>query len=90
MEPTLRRGDILLARVRRRPRVGALVVIQLPGGRPLSVKRAARREDDGWWVERDNPRAGIDSWSVGAVPDTDVVALVVGRVWPLRRAAVLR
>jgi hypothetical protein len=44
-----------------------------------------RRDEDGWWVERDNPREGVDSWVVGAVPEADVVAKVVRRMWPLRR-----
>jgi hypothetical protein len=49
------------------------------------VKRAVRRDPDGWWVERDNPAEGVDSWSVGAIPDADVVARVLGRVWPRPR-----
>ena len=32
--------------------------------------------DDGWWVERDNPAEGVDSWLVGAIPDGDVLAVV--------------
>jgi hypothetical protein len=50
------------------------------------VKRAVRQEPDGWWVERDNPREGVDSWTVGAIPDGDVVARVERRLWPIRRA----
>jgi hypothetical protein len=81
MEPTLRDGDRLLVRYDVTPRVGRLAVVRLPQ-RPLSVKRVTRREDGGWWVERDNPREGVDSWLVGAVADRDVVAVVVCRVWP--------
>jgi hypothetical protein len=66
---------------------GALVVVRLPGRSGLAVKRAVRRDEDGWWVERDNPREGIDSWVVGAVPETGIVAIVVWRVWPFRRTA---
>lgn len=84
MEPTLRDGDVLLVRVGGEPRVGDLVVARLPGRPGLAVKRAAWREPEGWWLERDNPRAGVDSWLVGAVPATDVVARVVRRVWPIR------
>ena len=79
MEPTLREGDVLLVLHGGRPRIGGLVVVRLPGG-VVAVKRAVRREAGGWWVERDNPREGVDSWRVGAVPDEDVVARVLGRV----------
>jgi phage repressor protein C with HTH and peptisase S24 domain len=84
MEPTLRDGDRLLVRHGATPRVGGLAVVRLTG-RPVAVKRVTRREQGGWWVERDNRAEGVDSWLVGAVPDADVVAVVVGRVWPLRR-----
>jgi hypothetical protein len=85
MEPTLREGDILLVRSGQAVAPGALVVVRLPGERPLAVKRALRREPEGWWVERDNPREGVDSWSVGAIAGDDVLAQVVTRVWPFRR-----
>ncbi len=85
MEPTLRDGDRLLVHWGAAPVAGRLAVVQLPDGRPLAVKRLLRREPEGWWVERDNPSEGVDSWSVGAVPPGDVRALVVRRVWPLRR-----
>jgi phage repressor protein C with HTH and peptisase S24 domain len=84
MEPTLRDGDRLLVRHGGTPRIGRLAVVRLPA-RPVGVKRVTRREPGGWWVERDNPVEGVDSWLVGAVPDEDVVAVVVLRVWPLRR-----
>ncbi|MGI8578154.1 MAG: S24 family peptidase [Nocardioidaceae bacterium] len=84
MEPTLRDGDRLLVRYGGSPRPGQLVIVRLPD-RPVAVKRAARRVDGGWWVERDNPGAGVDSWLVGTIPDDDVVACVVRRLWPPRR-----
>ncbi len=85
MEPTLREGDRLLVRHGARPRVGRMAVVRLPDG-VVAVKRVVRHEPDGgWWVERDNPREGVDSWTVGAIPDDAVVARVVTRVWPLRR-----
>ena len=79
MEPTLREGDLLLVLHGGRPRVGRLVVVRLPDG-VVAVKRAVRREPGGWWVARDNPWEGVDSWRVGAVPDDDVVARVLARV----------
>ena len=85
MEPTLHAGDVLLVRRNRSPRPGELVVLRLPAGRPLAVKRVLRRDPEGWWVERDNPQQGVDSWSVGAIPEDDVVAQVLIRVWPFWR-----
>ena len=79
MEPTLVEGDVLVVAHGMRPRTGGLVVVRLPQ-RPLSVKRAAFHRPDGWWVERDNPAEGTDSWLVGAVPDDDVVARVLLRL----------
>ncbi len=84
MEPTLYDGDRLLICYGARPRPGRLVVVRLPE-RPVSVKRLMSRSGGGWWVERDNPAMGVDSWQVGAVPDDDVLACVVARLWPPRR-----
>jgi phage repressor protein C with HTH and peptisase S24 domain len=84
MQPTLYDGDRLLVRHGTVPREGALVVVRLPDG-VLAVKRATARRDGGWWVERDNPAEGVDSWLVGAIPEPDVVAVVQVRVWPLVR-----
>ncbi len=90
MEPTLREGDRLLVTCGGRPRPGRIAVVRLPGGRPLSVKRLASQHDDGWWLERDNPAAGVDSWQVGAIPSYDVLAIAWARYWPPRRAGLLR
>jgi signal peptidase I len=84
MQPTLHPGDRVLLRYGATPDPGDLVVVRLPE-RPLAVKRATRREGSGWWVERDNPEEGVDSWTVGAVADADVVAVVVTRIWPPMR-----
>ena len=84
MLPTLRDGDRLLVLHGVPPRPGRTAVVRLPDG-VLAVKRVTRREPDGWWVERDNPDEGVDSWSVGAIPDRDVVARVLLRVWPRPR-----
>jgi len=84
MEPTLYDGDHLVVVYGGRPRPGRLAVMRLPGA-PLSVKRLALRDGPGWWVERDNPADGVDSWQVGAVPQADIFATVLFRSWPLRR-----
>jgi hypothetical protein len=85
MHPTLRDGDLLLVRYGRKPRPGSVVVVRLPEGRPLSVKRAAQLTPDGWWIERDNEADGVDSWLVGAIPPSDVIAVAVVRLWPRPR-----
>ncbi|NLT56360.1 MAG: peptidase S24 [Actinomycetales bacterium] len=82
MLPTLRDGDLLLVRWGARPRTGDLVVVRLPGGRPIAVKRLVHREPEGWWVERDNPAEGTDSWQVGAVGEGDLLGVVTVRLWP--------
>jgi SOS-response transcriptional repressor LexA len=89
MLPTLRAGDLLLLDYRRRPRPGALVVARLPGG-VVAVKRAADRRttelgEPGWWLVSDNAAEGSDSRHYGAVAEGDVQAVVVRRIWPLRR-----
>jgi phage repressor protein C with HTH and peptisase S24 domain len=84
MQPTLYDGDRLLVRHGAVPRSGDLVVVRLPDG-VLAVKRATFRRDGGWWVERDNPAEGVDSWSLGALADQHVLAVVRARVWPRRR-----
>ncbi len=95
MLPTLRDGDRLLVNYDRSPQSGGLVVVRLPNG-VVAVKRAHHRESAGWWVERDNPAEGVDSWSVGAIAASDVLARVVLRLWPpplirgLRRVGLAR
>ena len=57
-------------------------------GRPelLLVKRAARPEPDGWWLESDNPGAGaVDSRRFGPVPSGLIEGRVLLRYWPFRR-----
>ena len=89
MQPTLYDGDRLLVHHGGTPRVDDLVVVRLPDG-VVAVKRATLREPGAWWVERDNPEEGVDSWSVGAIPDAAVVAVVRARLWPPRRLSLRR
>ncbi len=81
MLPTLREGDLLLLDRAAPVRPGVVVVAVLPDGTP-AVKRVAHREAGGWWLERDNPAEGVDSWLVGAVADSDVVGVARARLWP--------
>jgi phage repressor protein C with HTH and peptisase S24 domain len=85
MLPTLHPGDLLVVRGGAATSPGDLVVVRLPGDRPVAVKRLAARVPDGWWVERDNPSEGVDSWLVGAVPDVGLLGRVVLRVHPRPR-----
>lgn len=83
MLPTLTDGDLLLARATTSARPGQVVVVDWRDGvHPVAVKRLLRRDDDGWWVERDNPREGTDSWSAGAVPVDGLLAVALVRLWP--------
>lgn len=92
MEPTLHEGDLLLVLWGARPRTGRLAIVELPRDehgdpRPISVKRVTGTDPEDparWWVERDNPRAGVDSWLVGSLPDHAVRARVLLRI-PCRR-----
>ena len=85
MQPTLADGDRLLVSYRRTPRPGEVVVVRLPDG-VVAVKRLLHREPDGgWWVERDNPHEGVDSWSVGPVARGGLLGVAPWRVWPRPR-----
>lgn len=86
MEPTLRQGDLLLVRYAVRPRPGDVVVARFPDG-ALTVKRAVetrvtREGGTGWWLLSDRPDRGVDSRHRGPVPEEDVPAVVLLRVWP--------
>jgi nickel-type superoxide dismutase maturation protease len=81
MLPTLRDGDRLVVRYGANPRIGQVVVARFPGG-VIVVKRVTLVDADGFWVSRDNPDEGIDSWSVGAIARDDVLGVVLGRLWP--------
>lgn len=83
MSPTVRDGDLLLAR-RVRPGTavpdGAVVLARFLS-RPelLVVKRVRRSVAGGHWVEGDNPFRTDDSRAFGPAV---VVGRVVGRLWP--------
>jgi len=80
MEPTLANGDRLLVRWGAAPRPGSVVVVEWLG-RPgvLMVKRAVRREANGWWIEGDGESLGNDSRSFGAISAEEILATVLFR-----------
>ena len=82
-----RDGDVLVVAWGMPVRPGRLALVRLPEGphgpRGLSVKRVTGRDPadpERWWVERDNPREGTDSWLVGGIPEADVPAAVLVRL----------
>ncbi|HEY0814397.1 MAG TPA: S26 family signal peptidase [Pseudonocardia sp.] len=83
MSPTLHDGDVVLARFGGVPRPGDVVLVgwvARPG--QLSVKRAVRRVDEGWWVVGDNPFGSTDSRTLGPA---QVRGVVRARLWPQPR-----
>jgi SOS-response transcriptional repressor LexA len=79
MVPALRDGDALLVRRTDRVRAGDVVVVSFADVPGMSVKRAVRPVERGWWVEGDNPYGSTDSRELG--PAT-IVGRVVLRWWP--------
>jgi peptidase S24-like protein len=89
MRPTLGPGDLLLVRYGGRVRPGALVLARFAEG-TFAVKRVGERRTTssghpGWWLVSDDPAVGVDSRHRGPVPEEDVLAVVVARVWPRPR-----
>jgi phage repressor protein C with HTH and peptisase S24 domain len=89
MRPGLAPGDRLLVRYGARVRPGAVVLARFADG-TLAVKRAVeqrvtRTGPPGWWLLSDNPAAGVDSRHRGPVPEPDVIAVALVRVWPRPR-----
>lgn len=83
MEPAVRNGEWWVVRPVRRGRVGQVVALRHPA-RPdlVIVKRLARREGGGWWVEGDNADASEDSRSFGAISDDMIIGVLF---WRYRR-----
>jgi hypothetical protein len=89
MTPALAPGDVLLVRYAAPVRPGCLVVAKFPDG-TVAVKRAVERRTThsgaaAWWLLSDDPDAGVDSRHRGPIPDQDVIAVVVLRIWPKPR-----
>lgn len=87
MEPGLRPGDWLLVWRSSRVKRGQIVLARHPGQpEMLLVKRAVRRDADGWWLQSDNRNAPVvDSRQFGAVPQQLIEGRVLGRYWPAGR-----
>ncbi len=88
MVPALAEGDRLLVRYGARVAPGAVVVARFVDG-TVAVKRAVERRTTrtgapAWWLLGDNP-AGVDSRHRGPVAESDVLGVVVARVWPRPR-----
>jgi nickel-type superoxide dismutase maturation protease len=84
MAPTLKDGDVVLARRGGgRARAGDVVVVTW-AARPgqLSIKRAVRPENGGWFVVGDNDLASTDSRELGA---GEVHGVIRWRMWPRPR-----
>ena len=79
MVPALRDGDALLVWRTDRVRAGQVVVVRFAGEPALSVKRAVRPIDGGWWVLGDNPYGSTDSRELGPA---QIVGRVLVRWWP--------
>jgi hypothetical protein len=80
MAPTLRDGDVVVARLGAAVRPGEPALVRW-ASRPgqLSVKRAALRLDDGWFGVGDAPLASTDSRTLGPA---EVLGPVRWRLWP--------
>ena len=87
MEPALRPGDWLLVRRGGKIRPGQVVVARHPARLGmLLVKRADRRQAEGWWLLSDNAgEATVDSRQFGPVPPELIEGRVLGRYWRPRR-----
>ena len=83
MAPTLKDGDVVLARRTAQTRAGDVVVVTW-AARPeqLSIKRAVWPDGDGWFVVGDNDLASTDSRELGAAT---VHGVIRWRVWPRPR-----
>jgi hypothetical protein len=80
MAPTLRDGDVVLARPGAPVRPGELALVRW-ASRPgqLSVKRAALPLGDGWFAVGDAPAASTDSRTLGPA---EALGPVRWRLWP--------
>ena len=92
MEPTVREGDWLLVRqLRRRPRVGELVIAADPREPArLLVKRVSAVTADAVTVSGDRPDRSTDSRQFGALPLSAILGSPVLRYGPFERIGLVR
>ena len=92
MEPTVRAGDwLLVRRLRRRPRVGELVIAADPREPArLLVKRVSAVTADLVTVVGDRPDHSTDSRHFGALPSSAILGSPVFRYAPLERIGLVR
>jgi nickel-type superoxide dismutase maturation protease len=80
MAPTLKDGDVVLARRTDKPQTGDVVVVTwVTRPSQLSIKRVTQPDNTGWHVEGDNHDASTDSRDLGPA---QVHGVVVARLWP--------
>lgn len=72
MAPTYRPGDVLLGWRWGAAQANQIVVANV--GRPI-IKRVARIDPDGYWLEGDNAAASTDSRNFGAVSRIEAVII---------------
>ena len=87
MEPTLRAGDwIVVASLRRAPRVGEIVLVRDPRDpENLMLKRVAVVADGACTVLGDRPEESTDSRAFGPVPLANVLGHALFRYAPIGR-----
>lgn len=82
MMPTLRPGDILLARARQ-AQEGDVAAIRNPQTGQVSIKRLVAFRDGQAWFEGDNASDSADSRNTfGWLPQDVILGVIVARVWP--------
>ena len=92
MLPTLRAGDLVLVDERAYaaalPALGEIVVARHPYQRDLTIikRMAGLTPEQACMLLSDNPRAGSDSRTFGAIPHTRIIGRVTSRI-PAERDA---
>lgn len=75
MSPSLRAGDIVVARHSKQPSLNDLIIFRR-NGREL-IKRMSSQKDDSYFVLGDNSDQSTDSRHFGAVSKTDILGVII-------------